>query len=153
MKHVNHNAMDNIFKYYQGKSLDEIKLIKPKWAYGRNRHKISDIILKDPETEYRVFYVKTVILISKSDFIDIDMSSLYTGKAKNDTRIARILYRWDNNLYVDPPSVGISNEDRTRVSYADGQHRSKLTFFLGVEDIPIAIHKEDISILKTILNF
>lgn len=38
--------MSEKFEYYRNKSLEQLKLINPKWAYGENRNKILDIALK-----------------------------------------------------------------------------------------------------------
>lgn len=35
--------MSEKFEYYRNKSLEQLKLINPKWAYGENRNKILDI--------------------------------------------------------------------------------------------------------------
>lgn len=44
------------FEYYRNKSLEQLKLINPKWAYGENRNpKILDIALKGRNKEYRIF--------------------------------------------------------------------------------------------------
>lgn len=70
----------------------------------------------------------------------------------NDTRIARILYRWDNNEFVDPPKIDLSNENSNKVSFSDGSHRSKLAYFLEYDHILILIHKLDIYSISKILK-
>lgn len=140
-------------EYYQSKSLEQLKLITPKWAYGKNRSKILDYVFKGRDKEYTVFLVKTSTLINNSIFSDVSLDSLYTGVEKNDMRITRILSRWDNNEFVDPPTVYIETNLNKVIFYRDGQHRAKLTFFLGVENIPIGIHNSDILKVKNILNF
>jgi hypothetical protein len=139
-------------EYYRSKSLEQLKLIAPKWAYGKNRSKILDCVLKGRDKEYTVFVVKTSTLIDNSRFSDVSFDSLFTGVEKNDMRITRILSRWDNNKFVDPPTVYIESNLNTVIFYRDGQHRAKLTFYLGVENIPIGIHNSDIPKVKNILN-
>ncbi|WP_300567282.1 hypothetical protein [Flavobacterium sp.] len=140
-------------EYYQSKSLEQLKLITPKWAYGKNRGKILDSVLKGKDKEYTIFVVKTSKLIAYSSFSDVSLDSLYTGKEKNDMRITRILSRWDNNEFVDPPTIYMGENLSTEIFYRDGQHRAKLTFYLDIEDIPIGIHNSDILKVKSILNF
>lgn len=139
---------------YRSKSLEELKLITPKWAYGKNKAKILDLVLKGRGKEYKVFIVKTSALIDNSRFSDVILDSLYTGVEKNDMRITRILSHWDNNEYVDPPTIYYAESNLHNVIfYRDGQHRAKLAYFLGVENIPIGIHNSDITRVKNILNF
>lgn len=140
-------------EYYKGKSLEQLKLITPKWAFGRNRSKILDYELKDRDKQYTVFVVKTSKLIANSRFADLTLNSLYTGEEKNDMRITRILSRWENNEFVDPPTIYMEDNINSEIFYRDGQHRTKLTFFLGIEEIPIGINNSDISKVKNILNF
>ncbi len=140
-------------EFYRSKSLEQLKLIAPKWAFGKNKSKTLDCVLKGRNKEYTVFVVKTSTLIDNSRFSDVSLDSLYTGVEKNDMRITRILSRWDNNEFVDPPTVYIESNLNSVIFYRDGQHRAKLTFFLGVENIPIGIHNTDIPKVKNILNF
>lgn len=92
-------------EYYKNKSLEELMFIAPKWAYGKNSSQILDYTLKGPSKEYTVVLVKTLNLINHSIFADVSLESLYTGNEKNDMRITRILLRWDNNEFVDPPTI------------------------------------------------
>ena len=139
-------------EYYQNKSLEQLKFIDPKWAYGDNRNKILDIALKGRNKEYRIFIVNTSKLIENSLFADVEFDSLFNGKEKNDMRITRILSRWVNNKFVDPPTICISSTQNS-ISFRDGQHRAKLSYFLGLEKIPVGIHNEDIVLIKKILKF
>ena len=70
-------------EYYRNKSLKQLKLINPKWAYGENRNKILDIALKGRNKEYRIFVVNTSNLIENSIFADVEFDSLFNGKEKN----------------------------------------------------------------------
>ncbi len=140
-------------EYYRNKSLEQLKSINPKWAYGRNRNKILDIALKGRKKEYTIFVVNTSILIEKSIFSDVEFDTLFNGKEKNDMRITRILSRWDNNEFVDPPTIYIGSIQDSIISFRDGQHRAKLSYFLSLENIPVGIHNEDIVLIKKILKF
>lgn len=146
------NLADKL-EHYKNKPIEELMSITPKWAYGKNRNKILDFALKGSNKEYTIVLVKTSHLIDSSIFSDINFDSLYTGEEKNDMRITRILSRWDNNAFVDPPTVYLSSNLGNKILFRDGQHRAKLTFFLGIDSIPIGIHNSDILKIRGILNF
>ena len=145
--------MSEKFEYYRNKSLEQLKLINPKWAYGENRNKILDIALKGRNKEYRIFLVNTSKLIENSIFADVELDFLFNGKEKNDMRITRILSRWDNNEFVDPPTICIDQTQNSIISFRDGQHRAKLSYFLGLEKIPVGSHNEDIVLIKKSVHF
>lgn len=91
-------------------------------------------------------------LIYSSTFNEVDVTRLFMGDIVNDTRIARILSRWDNNLFVDPPTVFLSTQCKGKLQFSDGRHRAKLTYLLGIKRIPIAIDKSDIDTVSQILS-
>lgn len=144
--------MQGLLEIYKSKSLKELKLINPKWAYGTNYREVIDPALKGKDKQYVVHMVKTALLIEKSSFADVEIDSLYNGYEKNDIRITKILSRWENNEFVDPPTIYLTSARDSNVSYRDGQHRAKLSYFLGFETIPVGIHKSDIIRIKTIID-
>lgn len=133
--------------YYRTKTIQELQLIKPKWAFGENEGKMMDGSLRSSEKEYRIILVNLALLMRHAILFEVSMDTLFTGDSKNDWRIANILYRWDNGLHVDPPTVGIWDQDKSKLVFSDGRHRSKLSAFLNICQIPVAIHHEDIKII------
>lgn len=144
----NSKDIEQILMFYKSKTLKELRTINPNWAYDLNIKKA----LHDFSEDYVTFLVKPEELILNAEMNEVVTDILFTGNWMNDTRIARILYRWDNNEFVDPPKIDLSNENSNKVSFSDGRHRSKLAYFLEYDHIPILIHKFDIDSIHKILK-
>lgn len=139
-------------KAYESKSLDGLKSIKPKWAYGDNVGKLYDYIQNPKNNEYTIFIVNTLELIKNAEFGEVDINNLFTGDLKNDYRIARILSRWENCEFVDPPCIGIDSTEKNRIVFTDGRHRTKLTYLLGHRQMPVAVNNLEIKEISKIIK-
>ena len=139
-------------KTYESKSLEEIKLIKPKWAYGDNVGELYDYIQNPKNNEYTIFIVNTLELIKNAEFGEVDISILFTGDINNNYRIARILSRWENCEFVDPPCIGIDSTEKNRIVFTDGRHRTKLTYLLGHRQMPVAVSNLEIKEISKIIK-
>jgi hypothetical protein len=144
--------MDQQIEYYKKKTIHELMTIEPKWAYGKNADKIFDSALKPVNKRYTIYCVETIRLIENSLFLEVDLNNLFTDDYKNNIRISRILSRWDNSDFVDPPIVFISKECKNKLTFYDGRHRTKLAYLLGSTYIPLAIDDSDVSAIKKIIN-
>jgi hypothetical protein len=141
-----------LIKLYQQKTLNELQSIKPSWAYGENTDKILDYSLHPINQKYTIFHVDPAKLITSSELYEVSTETLFNGQLLNDSRIAGILYRWDRNEFVDPPTVGLSMNFKGKLSLSDGRHRAKLSFLLGHKQIPVAIHKTEITEVSNIIQ-
>jgi hypothetical protein len=146
------DKFDQRIKYYKEKSLVELKMIIPRWAYAGDSDNMLDTTLHPRESEYHIFIVNTKKLIKISDLLEVNSEILFTGDLLNDGRVATILYRWDNNQFVDPPTVEISGRNKSMLCFSDGRHRSKTTYLLGHRQMPIAIHKTQIKKIDKLLR-
>lgn len=135
---------DDLISQYRTRSFDELKQIIPKWAYGLHADKVLDVMQLPTENRFAIYLVQTAELIPNSEFCEVDCTQIFNGISLNDARIARIFYRWEHNLYVDPPSISLSPDRERKVVYADGRHRAKISCLLGHKEIPLAIDLEDI---------
>lgn len=129
---------------YKTKPLEVLKLIKAKWAYGVNADKLLDFMQHPKEKEFTTFLVSTTRLVMISDFGEVNPNVLFTGDSINDYRVGRILWEWDNKRFIDPPSIGITTNRTCPLSFSDGRHRTKVSFLLDFEQIPISIANYDI---------
>jgi hypothetical protein len=140
----------NTTKNTNSKIFEVIK-IKPLWAIGKNVKYLLDKTL-DPKNGRFVFkMVKTERLVKCSDFYEIDMNSLYTGDETNDYRVSRILDCWGKGKYLDPPTIYI-DRNTNKVVYNDGRHRVKVSYLLKIEKIPVALDREDLTIINLLLD-
>ena len=148
------NAEHNLeyVSLYKYRSITELKLIPPKWAYGKNVDKLLDYIQNPVNREYTIFLVNSVDLILNAELNEINPNILFTGESNNDYRIARILFRWDNDYFVDPPCIGISSPNDKKITFTDGRHRTKLSYILGHQQIPVAIHNFQIPKISDIIK-
>ena len=129
---------------YKDKSISELRSINPKWACGKNVDKLLDYIQNPKNNEYTIFNVEPSELIKNAELNEVNLQKLFTGDITNDYRISRILYRWENDEFVDPPCVGICSFEKKKLAFTDGRHRSKLAFLLGHKQIPVAIFPQRI---------
>lgn len=142
-KKADNTIHDDLIVKYTGKSIKELKSIIPKWAWGRNKSKLLDISQSVKEGRYPVKLVAPSSFMKLANFYEVDCSSLFTGEKLNDFRIARILDRWENKQFVDPPSINLS-DNRKQIVFQDGRHRAKISFLLEYKEIPLAIDIDDL---------
>jgi len=136
---------------YKTTPINELKRIKPIWAIEENICQLLDKSL-DPNYGRFVFLsINTNDLIKNADFKEVDNNTLFTGDDKNDMRISQILNFWENEKCIDPPSIGYSIESK-KIEFYDGRHRTKLSFFLKLKEIPVAIEKDDMEKIKLLLK-
>ena len=148
----NFSDREEQLKLYQQKVLTELQKIQPKWAYGKEADSLLDFSQHPINESYSIFLVDTSELIQKTEFIGFDAQVLFTGDLASDSRIATTLSQWENNGFVDPPTIILSDLTRDRLSIADGRHRTKLTYHLGHKEIPIAIQNNLIERVSQIIN-
>ena len=126
---------------YSKRNISQLREIKPFWAYGENIDKLLDLTQHPENDRYRIFFVNTTELVEKTEFLNFDMTQLFTGDIASDYRIMTTLERWEKGDYVDPPFLNISTVKTGKLSIPDGRHRVKLSSFLGLEKIPVAINE------------
>ena len=124
--------------------LEELKKIEPYWAIKENLHKLIDENLHPSFGKYEIVFVNSKVLIAIADFGEVDLNSLFTGESLNDDRVCRILSNWSQKKHLDPPTISIS-ESTNKITFEDGRHRAKLSYFLGIEEIPVAIYRDDLN--------
>jgi hypothetical protein len=139
-------------KKYSEKDISELKKIKPLWAYGENLDKLMDFTQHPECDSYKIFIVRVSELVNKTEFLNLDLTKLFCGDIASDYRIMTTLERWENNKYVDPPFLSISTIQQDRLSISDGRHRVKLSSFLSIGSIPVAIHKTMVSKIKKLID-
>lgn len=152
LEKANHQVIENRIITFKEKNLQELQSIKPKWAYGKDVEYLIDISLLPQNKEYTIFRTNVSELVTNSQWHEINLNMLFTGEVLNDYRIASILYRWENDAFVDPPTIGLCNLQKGKLSFADGRHRTKLAHFLRHAEIPVAIHNSEIEEVKKILQ-
>lgn len=133
-------------------TLDDIKKMVPNsyWAVGINSSHIFAQDLLPEEDRFKFFYVETEKLIKNSDFKEVDMSILFTEEDKNNRRISRILNHWIAFKPLDPPKIYFEPFTK-KINFEDGRHRAKISYYLELEKIPVAIYSEDVSYVQNLL--
>lgn len=147
-------AFEKIEEYtniYKQKTFEELCLIKPKWAIGKHLKKLRDLELDPLKKIYSFYLVKPEEIVATAEFLEVETNTLFNGLSNNDFRITRLLHRWENGYFVDPPSVSLSDSNKI-LGFHDGRHRTKLSFFLKFETIPIAILNQDIESIKNLIG-
>ncbi|TAJ51437.1 MAG: hypothetical protein EPO58_12630 [Chitinophagaceae bacterium] len=152
LQKANSEIFEKRINYYKEKSLTELQSIIPKWAYDSNSDRILDTTLHPSAEEYFIFLVETKKLIQISELHEVNPDILFTGDKLNDGRVATILHRWDNNQFIDPPTVEIFDRDKSKLCFSDGRHRSKTNYLLGHKKMPIAIHRTQIKNISKLLE-
>jgi hypothetical protein len=112
----------SLIDHYQNKSSTEVRSIFPKWAAGSDKDKMLNKELDPIYLRYQIVSVNLKDLVKFSEFGEFDFNCLFTGQLLNDYRIANLLARWDNGLFVDPPSIYLDPNKVARIAYADGRH-------------------------------
>lgn len=146
------SVYQNLVKNYLSKSVSDLRAIKPKWAYGENLDKLLDVSQHPKLSKYSIYLVETEILVRKTEFYGFDINSLFTGDLASDSRVASILNRWENEQFVDPPTISICDEFENRLSVDDGRHRTKVTYLLNIPKIPVAIHNSLIDKVSALIT-
>ncbi|MCS3800874.1 hypothetical protein [Niastella sp. OAS944] len=141
-----------LIKKYQSKFISNLEHITPNWACGINSNHIFDISLRPENDEFSFFLVEISCILKYLDFREVLVEPLFIGHTLNDQRVARILGRWENNLFTDPPTVAIENFKQSTLCFADGRHRFKTCYHLKQKEIPIALYKEDIEKFNQIVE-
>ncbi|SHL81906.1 hypothetical protein [Flavobacterium xanthum] len=108
--------------------------------------------LHDFNDDYEVLLVKAEELISNAEMYEVSTEVLFTGSEINDRRISKILHRWDNDKFIDPPIIGVCKINSNKVLFSDGRHRVKVAYFLKYFQIPGLIYKPDIDCISKILK-
>lgn len=145
------NDPDN-FSLYNSKSIEELKKITPKWAYGKDVDKLYSFYLQpSSDNDVTIFLVDIHKLVINCNFAEVDPYNMFTASGQNDSRISKLLFRWDHGCFVDPPEIGIRlNEDK--LTFSNGRHRTKLAYLLGSKLIPVAICEDQIDDVRKILE-
>lgn len=143
---------NDLIEHYNSKKIAELKSIEPKWAYGSNSGKILDPTLWLGSQRYAIYIAEIKELVLNAVFAEVDTENLFTADYRNNIRTAKILQRWDNGEFIDPPTIMLCTYDRTKLAFYDGRHRTKTALLLGAQQIPVAIDKADFSIIKNIIN-
>ncbi|MGP8216341.1 MAG: hypothetical protein ACLQQ4_12300 [Bacteroidia bacterium] len=152
LQQASSDKFDKHIRDYKERTLTQLQSIIPKWAYAKDSDNIFDIRLRPKTGEYLMFLVDTKELIKTSELHEVNTEILFTGNRLNDGRVAMILHRWDNNQFIDPPTVEIFDSNKSKIGFSDGRHRSKTSYLLGHIQIPIAIHKSQIDSISKMLR-
>ncbi len=132
--------------------MDEMQLIQPCWACGSNAGLLLNKSLHPKNKEFAILLASTAALVDIAEFAEVDINILFTGEQLNDGRIARILSRWSDKGVIDPPTVYLHERPGGKLRFSDGRHRTKLTYFLGHKQIPVAIDLSELTRMKNILE-
>jgi len=137
--------------YYKGKSLSELHTIVPRWAYGADADKIHDLGIGPEQDRYLICLTNVQTLIHCADFGEVERMHLFTGQPLNDGRVSSILQRWEQQQCVDPPTICITEGNNPRLAFVDGRHRTKVAYFLGGEQMPVAVEPADMEIIQAMI--
>ena len=137
---LNDYEQDEQDRYNRVKEMtkDDLRKISPKWAVGKNYIKCSEPKFL-PDSDYTIIELNLSKLIASTNFIELNPNELITDDI-NDFRFVDIIERWDNDLFIDPPTIYLTNNDE-KVRITDGRHRTIAAYHTGAEFIPVAIHK------------
>lgn len=150
-KKADNTIHDDLIAAYLNRSIEELKAIQPKWAWGRHKSKLLNKSQSPQEGRYIVKLVAPSSLMKCANFGEVDCKSLFTSEKLNDSRIARIFHHWESNKYVDPPSIYLS-KDHSQIIFEDGRHRAKISCILGYQKIPLAIDSDDLGEILELLR-
>ncbi|HEY6899329.1 MAG TPA: hypothetical protein VI233_01745, partial [Puia sp.] len=81
---------------FKARPIDEFRKIKSLWACGKNVDKLYDSALHPSKKEYLIFFVDSLNLIRKSDFLEVNPFLLFGNGNLSDFRVMNILFRWEN---------------------------------------------------------
>jgi hypothetical protein len=97
LQQTNSDKFDEQIKYYKGKSLAQLQLIIPKWAYGNNSDNILDITLRPNEKEYLIFLVIQASERCKKDMRKEILKMTGWVPAENNGKTVCSRYIWQTN--------------------------------------------------------
>lgn len=137
---ANFDEYDEELSEFRKIGLETLKKIEPKWAYGENLDKVYDYSQHPAIGGYKILNVFVKDLIENVEFYDFDVMKLFSDEISSDYRVVSTLKRWMNNEFVDPPTLTLNVSDEKKLSISDGRHRFKISVFLKLEMIPVAIH-------------
>lgn len=150
-KSLSDEKLQEFLHFYRHQPIDKLKQIEAKWAYGKHKNKILDLDLKDKK-RFDFFLANPTEVVLNAEFGDFEINPLFTGDWKNDSRITRILYAWENNYCVDPPVIWLNGSSEKKLSFSDGRHRTKLSFHLEYAQIPIVIERAEFEEISSIIQ-
>ncbi|MCD0472511.1 hypothetical protein [Flavobacterium sp. JAS] len=132
--------------------IEKLRKIEPKWACGKHTDKIRDYSQHPEFGDYKIFNVSIEDLLVNVEFCDFDLTKLFVDDIASDYRVVSTLKRWLNNDYVDPLTLTLNGSTNKQFSISDGRHRFKISNFLGLKKIPIAIHELNIEYIGRIIT-
>ena len=142
----------SLIKLYRNRVFDELKNIRPSWAFGNDSGKLWDRRQLPSYETYAIFKVDTAELVNNSLFYEVDINQLFTNDLTNNYRVARILYSWENGTHLDPPTLSLRDDHRGKLTFLDGRHRTKVSYLLGFKMIPLAVELKDIEVVRNIIT-
>jgi len=151
LKKASTSGAEEIIKEFFNKSSAELSEVIPKWALGNHLDKLLDYQLHPNRGKYSIFFVEVKQLIQISNFGEVILDKLFTDAQLNDIRISRILSRWRDGLFIDPPTIYIDSSKK-KLNFSDGRHRTKAAHFLGNKLIPIAIEKCEVNEIGLLIS-
>lgn len=150
-KSLSDEKLQELLTFYKQQPIARLKQIEAKWAYAKHKNKILDSDLKDKK-RYVFFLANPREIVLNAEFGGFDITPLFTGDWKNDSRITRLLYAWENNYYVDPPVIWLNGSSEKKLSFSDGRHRTKLSFQLEYAEIPIVIERAEFDKISSVIQ-
>jgi len=150
-EHIPFDEIQELTEIYKQKTFEELSLIKPRWAIGKHIKELRDFELNPINNSYSFYSVLPREIIANAEFLEVETDTLFNGLSNNDFRITRLLHRWENGYFVDPPSISLSESKRI-LRFCDGRHRTKLSYLLMFETMPIAVINQDVDEIKNLIK-
>jgi hypothetical protein len=79
---------DQIIAHYKSKTLQQLRTIQPRWAFGKNADQILDYTQTPSANLCTILLVNTRDLIQHATFNEVALTSLFTENLINNFRIA-----------------------------------------------------------------
>lgn len=143
---------ESLIKLYRAKTIDKLGHIKPSWAFGNDSDKLWDRRQLPIHQTCSIFEVNTLDLVNNALFYEVEVNKLFTNDSTNNYRVARILYNWENSIYLDPPTLSLRDDPRGKLTFLDGRHRTKVSYLLGFKKMPLAVELIDIEAVRNIIT-
>jgi len=140
-KNINKGEVRNNLNYFRSLPLAAFDHIHPRWACGNHIDKLLSSELNPHAGNYAFHYVDITEFIKKAHFLDVNPEKFLSGDDRSDFRILTTLWQWEHGGYVDPPDIGPFWQDKSKITFADGQHRTIAAYYLNALQLPVAIHK------------
>ena len=141
LRSVNSDKFEEEVSEFRKTSLDTLMTIKPKWACGIHSDKLFNFSQHPEFGELKVFNANIEELMENVEFINFKIDTLFIDDIASDSRVVSTLKRWMNDEYVDPPTLTINISNGKPLQITDGRHRFKISVFLKLDKIPVAIHE------------